>query len=103
VLTRLARGARIVISGAVSQYNEPQTQGPANYMALLVYRASMTGMVVFDYEDRYHEASAQLAQWLSEGNLTSREHVVDGGVQAFPDVLAKLFSGENTGKLILKA
>jgi NADPH-dependent curcumin reductase CurA len=102
VLTRLARGARIVISGAVSQYNETKAVGPANYMSLLVYRASMTGMVVFDYEDRYQAASVELSQWLHAGKLTSHEHVVDGGVLAFPDVLLKLFTGENTGKLILR-
>jgi NADPH-dependent curcumin reductase CurA len=102
VLTRLARGARIVICGAVSQYNEAQTSGPANYMTLLVYRASMTGMVVFDYEDRYPQALAELGQWLSEGKLVSREHIVDGGVRTFPATLRMLFTGENTGKLILK-
>jgi NADPH-dependent curcumin reductase len=102
VLTRLARGARIVISGAVSQYNEAKAVGPANYMSLLVYRASMTGMVVFDYEDQYQAASVDLAQWLHAGKLTSHEHVVDGGVHAFPEVLLKLFTGENTGKLILR-
>jgi NADPH-dependent curcumin reductase len=103
VLTRLARGARIVISGAVSQYNESKVLGPANYLSLLVYRASMIGMVVFDYEDRYQAASAELAQWLRDGKLTSHEHVVGGGVLAFPEVLLKLFAGENTGKLILRA
>jgi Putative NADP-dependent oxidoreductases len=49
VLTRLARGARVVICGAISQYNETQVRGPANYLMLLVARASMTGMLVFDY------------------------------------------------------
>jgi len=78
------------------------SQGPANYLALLVCRASMTGMVVFDYEDRYPEAVAQLAEWLDAGKLTHREHVVDGGVHDFPAVLRKLFAGENTGKLVLK-
>ncbi len=69
VLTRLARGARIIICGAVSQYNTGQVQGPANYLMLLVARASMTGMVVFDYEDRYPQATAELARWLREGRL----------------------------------
>ncbi|TJZ54066.1 NADP-dependent oxidoreductase [Streptomyces piniterrae] len=103
VLTRLARGARIVICGAISQYNATdQVKGPANYMSLLVNRASMTGMVVFDYADRYPEATAELAQWLSEGKLRSLEDVVDGGVRAFPDALLRLFKGDNTGKLVLK-
>jgi NADPH-dependent curcumin reductase CurA len=101
VLTRLARGARIIICGAVSQYNAEQVRGPANYLSLLVARASMTGMVVFDYQDRFPQAIAELAQWLRAGQLVSREHVVHGGVSDFPDVLLMLFAGQNTGKLIL--
>ena len=101
VLTRLARGARIIICGAVSQYNAEQVQGPANYLMLLVARASMTGMVVFDYEDRYPQARAELARWLREGRLVSRQHIVHGDVSDFPEVLLMLFAGQNTGKLIL--
>jgi NADPH-dependent curcumin reductase len=101
VLTRLARGARIIICGAISQYNAEQVQGPANYLALLVARASMTGMLVFDYQDRFPQAMAELAQWLRDGQLVSREHIVHGSVSDFRDVLMMLFAGENTGKLIL--
>ena len=102
VLSRLARGARVVISGAVSQYNSTgPRRGPANYMNLLVSRASMTGFVVFDYAPRYHEAVAELAAWLESGRLQSREHLVEGGIEKFPETLLKLFTGENTGKLIL--
>ncbi|BFU45496.1 NADP-dependent oxidoreductase [Krasilnikovia sp. MM14-A1004] len=103
VLTRLARGARIVICGAISQYNATEpVKGPANYMSLLVNRASMTGMVVFDYADRYAEAAAEMSGWLADGTLRSREDVVDGGVKAFPEALLRLFHGQNTGKLVLK-
>jgi hypothetical protein len=101
VLTRLARGARVVICGAVSQYNETQVHGPVNYMMLLVARASMTGMLVFDYQDQYPEAMAELAGWLRDGKLVSREHVVHGGVSDFPETLLMLFDGVNTGKLVL--
>ncbi len=101
-LTRLARGARIVICGAVSQYNATTAvQGPANYLSLLVFRASMKGMVVFDYADRYGEAAVQLAGWLADGRLISREDVVTGDIRAFPETLLRLFKGENTGKLVL--
>ena len=103
VLTRLARGARIVICGAVSQYNATEgVHGPSNYLSLLVARASMTGMVVFDYVPRFAEAIRDLAGWMQEGRLVSREHVVDGSVRAFPDALLKLFTGENVGKLVLR-
>jgi len=101
VLACLARGARVVICGAVSQYNETQVRGPANYLALLVARASMTGMLVFDYADRYPQAMAELAGWLKDGKIVSREHVVRGGVEAFPETLLMLFDGVNTGKLVL--
>ncbi len=102
VLTRLARGARIDICGAVSQYNGTDgVRGPANYMSLLVARASMIGFVVFDYAARYGEAAAEIAGWMSDGRLISREDVIGGGVSAFPDALLKLFAGENVGKLIL--
>ena len=101
VLTRLARGARIILCGAVSQYNAQQVHGPANYLALLVARASMTGMLVFDYRDRFGPATAELARWFGEGRLVAREHIVRGSVTDFPEVLLMLFAGANAGKLIL--
>jgi NADPH-dependent curcumin reductase CurA len=101
VLGRLARGARVAICGAVSQYNSDRMQGPSNYMALLVRRASMTGFVVFDYADRYAEAAREMAGWMEEGKLVSREQTV-AGIEAFPDALLMLFRGENKGKLILE-
>jgi NADPH-dependent curcumin reductase CurA len=103
VLRRLARGARVVISGSVSQYNATEApRGPANYMQLLVMRASMTGFVIFDFADRYGEGVAQLGEWLRSGELRSREHVVEADVDGFPDVLLGLFRGDNMGKLVIE-
>jgi NADPH-dependent curcumin reductase CurA len=102
-LARLARKARIVICGAISQYNNTApVQGPKNYMSLLVNRARMEGMVVFDYADRYPQAIAELSGYLKDGRMKSKEDVVIGGIEAFPETLAKLFSGENFGKLVLQ-
>lgn len=102
VLTRINRKARIVICGAISQYNNKEAvKGPANYLALLVNRARMEGMVVFDYADRYGEAVKDIAGWLASGELKSKEDVVTG-LESFPETLGKLFSGENFGKLVLK-
>jgi NADPH-dependent curcumin reductase CurA len=101
-LARLARHARVVICGAISQYNNTTPiKGPANYMSLLVHRASMTGMVVFDYADRYAEAAREMAGWMAAGKLKSREDVV-AGLENFPSALLMLFRGENAGKLVLK-
>ncbi len=101
VLTRLARGARIVICGGVSQYNAERVRGPANYLALIAARGTMTGMVIFDYGDRFAQATAELAGWLRDGRLICREQIVPGGVGAFHETLLKLFAGENIGKLVL--
>ena len=103
VLARINRKARIVICGAISQYNNTMpVQGPKNYLSLLVNRARMEGIVVFDYAARYPQAIAEIAAYLKDGRMKSREDVVDGGVAAFPATLTKLFTGENFGKLVLK-
>jgi NADPH-dependent curcumin reductase CurA len=102
-LAGLARHARVVICGAISQYNaDGPMRGPSNYMSLLVNRARMEGFVVFDFARRYGEAARELGGWLAAGELKAREDVVDGGVEAFPDTLLKLFRGENVGKLVLR-
>jgi NADPH-dependent curcumin reductase CurA len=101
-LAKLARKARIVICGAISQYNNTGAmQGPKNYMSLLVNRARMEGMVVFDYTDRFPVAIAEMAGYLKDGRMKSKEDVVRGGVAVFPETLNKLFNGENFGKLVL--
>lgn len=71
------------------------------YRTAKIHRASMKGMVVFDYASRYREAAREMAGWLAAGRLKSREHIVEG-LETFPDALLKLFTGENIGKLILK-
>jgi NADPH-dependent curcumin reductase len=101
-LAQLARQARVVICGAISQYNATDAvQGPANYLSLLVNNASMTGFTIFDYFSRYGEGLAQMGEWLAAGKLTSVEDVVSGGIDDFPDTLLRLFHGANTGKLVL--
>jgi NADPH-dependent curcumin reductase CurA len=101
VLTRLARHARIVICGSISQYNnEGPAHGPANYMSLLVDRARMEGFLVFDFASRYPEAMQEMAGWIAGGRLRSLEHIV-AGIDTFPETLLTLYSGENFGKLIL--
>ncbi|MEO7642527.1 MAG: NADP-dependent oxidoreductase, partial [Ramlibacter sp.] len=103
VLARIGRGARIIICGAISQYNNTTpVQGPKNYLSLLVNRARMEGIVVFDYTERFPLAVAELSGYLKDGRMKSKEDVVGGGVNAFPEALAKLFTGENFGKLVLQ-
>jgi NADPH-dependent curcumin reductase len=102
-LACLARGARIPLCGAISQYNaEGGMRGPANYMSLLVNRGTMTGFLVFDFADRYAQAGQEMAGWRQQGRLKSFEDVATGGVPAFPETLLRLFRGENLGKLVLE-
>ena len=102
VLARINRKARIIICGAISQYNNTApVQGPKNYLSLLVNRARMEGIVVFDYADRYPVAVAEMAAYLKDGRMKSKEDVAYG-LDTFPEALLKLFNGENFGKLVLQ-
>jgi NADPH-dependent curcumin reductase CurA len=102
MLTRINRKARIIICGAISQYNNTTpVQGPKNYLSLLVNRARMEGIVVFDYAERYPLAIAEMAGYILDGRMKSKEDVVVG-LDTFPETLLKLFNGENFGKLVLE-
>jgi NADPH-dependent curcumin reductase CurA len=102
VLTQITMKARIVICGAISQYNNTTPiKGPSNYLTLLVNRARMEGIVVFDNVANYGHAAAEMATWISEGKLLAKEHVVKG-IERFPETLLMLFKGENMGKLVLE-
>jgi NADPH-dependent curcumin reductase len=102
VLTRINMHARIVICGAISQYNNTEpVKGPSNYLALLVNRARMEGIVVFDNAANYGKAAIQMAQWMQEGKLKTKEHIEEG-LENFPEVLLRLFTGDKIGKLVLK-
>lgn len=101
-LSRINRHARIVICGAISQYNnEGPVKGPSNYLSLLVNRATMQGMVVMDYAKDYGKAALEMGQWIFEGKLKSKEDIYTG-IEHFHETFLKLFSGEKMGKLILK-
>lgn len=102
-LAHIARGARVVICGAISTYNAEGAlpPGPSNYIYLLLRRARMEGFIVFDYASRFGEGGEQLGRWVSEGKLRYREHVVDG-LENAPSAIHMLFDGRNRGKLIVK-
>lgn len=102
VLTQINLRARIVICGAISQYNNTKPiQGPSNYLSLLVNRARMEGIVVLDNIKDYPLAMKDIASWIKSGELKVKDHVVSG-IETFPETLMMLFKGENFGKLVLK-
>jgi NADPH-dependent curcumin reductase CurA len=99
-LASLAMKARVVLCGAISQYNEDHPVGPRNYLQLIVKRARMEGFLILDYLDRFADAQIEMAGWVMEGRIQHREHVVDGLDHA-AEALNLLFSGGNTGKVVV--
>lgn len=100
-LANLARGARIILCGAVSQYNSERMAGPSNYMELLIKRASMTGFVIFDHRTRFEQARAELSDLRARGELRADVHLREG-LNQFPSALRDLFAGTNRGKVLLQ-
>ncbi|KAI0635973.1 alcohol dehydrogenase [Trametes polyzona] len=101
MLTRLKQKARIVLCGAISDYNTAKPKGLTSYTNLISQRARIEGFIVFDYAGQFPEALRDLAAWLKDGSLKRRFHVVKGLDKA-PEALNLLFEGVNTGKLVLQ-
>jgi NADPH-dependent curcumin reductase CurA len=100
-LANLAWHARIILCGAISNYNADEPHGPRNYMNLLVRRSRMEGFVVFDYFPRTEEAMAELVPMVMDGTLRHREDIRDG-LERAPEALVDLYTGANAGKLLVK-
>ena len=102
-LARINFHARVVICGAISQYNNTTAiEGPTNYLNLLIRSARLEGFIYFNWRSQWPAMVAELAAWLNAGKLNCPDDVVEGGVAAFPDTLLRLFSGDNFGKLMIK-
>jgi NADPH-dependent curcumin reductase CurA len=102
VLPLLALHARVVICGTASVTSwDPPPLGPRVERHLLVKRARMSGLIVFDFQHRYEEAVARLAAWVRAGSLRYREEIVDG-IERCPGSIAELYRGENLGKRLIR-
>jgi NADPH-dependent curcumin reductase CurA len=103
VLAQMNFKGRVAICGLISAYNATSpVPGPYNFRSVLVNRLRIQGFIVFDFIKKYPEAYEKLGTWHKEGKLKFKEDVREGGLEAFPDVLKMLYTGENFGKLILK-
>ncbi|MBS0536962.1 MAG: NADP-dependent oxidoreductase [Proteobacteria bacterium] len=102
VIKQIATGARIVICGTASLSSwDPWPMGPRVERHILVKRARMSGLLIFDYAHRYEEAVGRLAQWIRDGKLAYREDIVDG-IEHAPGAIAELYRGENLGKRLIR-
>ncbi len=101
VLGRLNQHGRVVLCGAISTYNDQgRPPGPANYLNLISRRGRMEGFITIDYWDRFDECFDRLRQWADEGRLVWREQIFEG-LESAPEALNALFTGANTGKVIV--
>jgi NADPH-dependent curcumin reductase len=99
-LLNLAIGARVVICGAISQYNDSSFSGLKYYMKIVSARATLMGIIVLDYFARATEAITDISLWQAEGKIKYKEHIVDG-LENLPNAIQMLFTGKNNGKLIV--
>jgi NADPH-dependent curcumin reductase CurA len=100
-LSNLANGARILLCGLISEYNSAEKVGARQIWQILVHRAIMTGFLIMDYVPRFAEGGAQIAAWSAEGKLRIDEDIQTGLENAYAAFM-RLFSGANTGKLVLR-
>jgi NADPH-dependent curcumin reductase CurA len=101
-LARLAMRGRVVLCGAIANYNATeQPPGPKNYLSLLLQRGRMEGFIVLDYMPRASEAVTALAGWVQEGKI-KYEVDVQHGLENAPATLRRLFEGRNDGKQLLR-
>jgi len=101
-LGQLALRGRVVLCGAISIYNDRGApRGPGNYVNLIVKRGRMEGFLILDYLDRFPAAQLEMASWVADGRVKHAEHVVEG-LERAPEALNLLFTGGNTGKVIVR-
>jgi len=102
VLMQMNRHARIIICGAITQYeNIENPVGPSNYVQLLTQSCLMQGFTMRDYMHRAKEAFVDLLTWEHEGKIKFREHIVEG-IESFPEAVQMVYQGKNHGKLMIK-
>jgi len=100
-LMLLNHGSRVVLCGGISQYQNPDIQGPKNYLQLLTTSSLMQGFIILDYKKEWPQAITEIIEWIKEGKIIYGEHIIDG-LEQTPKVLPMLFTGDNEGKLIIK-
>ena len=101
VLDNLAMWGRVILCGAISQYNDrANVRGPALYLRIAERNASMRGFTVDKYAEHFGQMEADIKQWMNEGKVNLHEQV-ESGIESFPDALIMLFTGGHKGKLLV--
>jgi NADPH-dependent curcumin reductase CurA len=101
-LQRMNNFGRIVVCGMIANYNATEPQpGPRNLALLISKRLTMQGFIVSDHNERWSQFYADMGRWLAEGEIKWQETIVDG-LENAPSAFLGLFSGENTGKMLVR-
>ncbi|KAA1470193.1 alcohol dehydrogenase [Dentipellis sp. KUC8613] len=100
VYTRMNTFGRVSVCGAITEYNGEATPGLQNYLQIVLQRLSVQGFIVSDYLSKFEDASKQIASWLADGSIKRKYHIVNG-LENVLDALNLVFTGKNSGKLIL--
>jgi NADPH-dependent curcumin reductase CurA len=100
VLDRMNLHARVVVCGLISGYT---TGDPAlaSYAQILMKRLRVEGFIILDYASKFTEAAKQLGIWKMTGKLKDKQTILKGLDKA-PEAINMLFTGANTGKLLLR-
>jgi NADPH-dependent curcumin reductase CurA len=102
VFGRINEGARIVLCGQISQYNNrTMARGPRVLFRLVAQRARAEGFMVYQFTDRFPEGIRQMAEWIKEGRITYRE-TITAGIENAPKAFIGLFTGQNIGKQLVR-
>jgi NADPH2:quinone reductase len=102
VFPRLNVDARVGVCGQIALYNATEVPtGPRKLTTLIETRATVEGFLVYDYSQRFEEATRKLGEWVQSGDLQYRETVTEG-LENAPDAFLGLFDGENIGKQLVK-
>ncbi len=93
---------RIAVCGMIDQYNATEAQpGPANLAQIIIKKLKLQGFIIFDHWDEYPAFVQQMSQWIQEDKISWKETVYEG-IEKAPDAFIGLFTGKNTGKMLVK-
>jgi len=93
--------ARFAICGMIGGYNKGEPTSLRFIMRIVAARIQLKGFIVFDFQSRMGEFYRDMGQWLASGAVKSRETVVEG-LEQTPQAFLGLFSGANTGKMLVR-
>ena len=92
---------RIPLCGAISQYNATApVPGPANLAIAIGNQLTLQGFIVSNYNHLREDFERDMTDWVTSGKLKYKETVFDG-IEQMPQAFIGLFTGVNTGKMIV--